>query len=111
MIPGCAETFESESEHRDDRSKRFVDRHQKVRQFREGDVLALPAGFTLWFYNNGEERLETVALLDTSNEINQLDRTFRVGYLTSISFKIPAGLFAYSEFCNLLFISIFLYIY
>lgn len=79
MIPGCAETFEAEAGQRDDRSKRFVDRHQKVRQFREGDILALPAGITLWFYNNGEERLETVALLDTSSGINQLDQTFRVG--------------------------------
>lgn len=59
-----------------------MDRHQKVRQFRQGDVLALPAGFTLWFYNNGEEQLETVALLDTSNEANQLDQTFRVKKIT-----------------------------
>ncbi|KAH6809021.1 hypothetical protein C2S51_026804 [Perilla frutescens var. frutescens] len=78
---GCAETFESETQQQDDRSRRFMDRHQKVRQFRQGDVLALPAGFTLWFYNNGEERLETVALLDTGNEINQLDQTFRNFFL------------------------------
>ncbi|KAH6770071.1 hypothetical protein C2S52_014874 [Perilla frutescens var. hirtella] len=81
VIPGCAETFESETQQGDDRSRRFMDRHQKVRQFRQGDVLALPAGFTLWFYNNGEERLETVALLDTGNEINQLDQTFRNFFL------------------------------
>lgn len=80
VIPGCAETFETEmpqGEHYQS-SRSFVDRHQKVRQFRQGDVLALPAGITLWFYNNGEERLETVALLDTGSEINQLDHTFRV---------------------------------
>lgn len=87
MIPGCAETFESEIQRRDpDQSRSFVDRHQKVRQFKKGDVLALPAGFTLWFYNNGEERLETVALLDTSSEINQLDQTFRV---IKIYFSLP----------------------
>ncbi|KAL1563143.1 11S globulin subunit beta-like [Salvia divinorum] len=82
VIPGCAETFETEmpqGEHYQSRS--FVDRHQKVRQFRQGDVLALPAGITLWFYNNGEERLETVALLDTGSEINQLDHTFRNFFL------------------------------
>lgn len=83
VIPGCAETFESEMKS----SRKSVDRHQKVRQFRKGDVLALPAGFTLWFYNNGEERLETVALLDTSSEINQLDQTFRVIY-SNINFYL-----------------------
>ncbi|XP_057781429.1 11S globulin seed storage protein Ana o 2.0101-like [Salvia miltiorrhiza] len=82
VIPGCAETFETEMRQRDhDRSRSFVDRHQKVRQFRQGDVIALPAGFTLWFYNNGDERLETVALLDTGNQINQLDHTFRNFFL------------------------------
>lgn len=55
-----------------------MDRHQKVRQFRQGDILALPAGLTLWFYNNGGEPLITVALLDTGNAANQLDQTFRV---------------------------------
>ncbi|XP_047950871.1 cocosin 1-like [Salvia hispanica] len=83
VIPGCAETFETEmpqGEHYQS-SRSFVDRHQKVRQFRQGDVLALPAGITLWFYNNGEERLETVALLDTGSEINQLDHTFRNFFL------------------------------
>ncbi|MCD7445817.1 hypothetical protein HAX54_000055 [Datura stramonium] len=53
------------------------DRHQKVRQFRQGDVLALPAGITLWLYNHGQDRLVTVALLDVSNPANQLDLKFR----------------------------------
>ncbi|KAL0376795.1 UNVERIFIED_CONTAM: 11S globulin seed storage protein 1 [Sesamum calycinum] len=58
-----------------------MDRHQKVRQFRQGDILALPAGLTLWFYNNGGEPLVTVALLDTGNAANQLDQTFRHFFL------------------------------
>ncbi|KAL2230086.1 UNVERIFIED_CONTAM: 11S globulin seed storage protein Jug r 4 [Sesamum indicum] len=58
-----------------------MDRHQKVRQFRQGDILALPAGLTLWFYNNGGEPLITVALLDTGNAANQLDQTFRHFFL------------------------------
>ncbi|KAG8370422.1 hypothetical protein BUALT_Bualt14G0115200 [Buddleja alternifolia] len=83
VIPGCAETFETESQERSEQSerRRFTDRHQKIRQFRQGDVLALPAGLTLWFYNSGEEPLITVALLDTGNEINQLDQTFRNFFL------------------------------
>lgn len=89
MIPGCAETYESPQREKSMRGEQSRsegesqfrtggDRHQKVRQFRQGDVLALPAGITLWFYNNGQERLVTVALLDISNPINQLDLQFRV---------------------------------
>ncbi|KAG8370421.1 hypothetical protein BUALT_Bualt14G0115100 [Buddleja alternifolia] len=83
VIPGCAETFETGSQERSERSerRRFTDRHQKIRQFRQGDVLAMPAGLTLWFYNSGEEPLITVALLDTGNEVNQLDHTFRNFFL------------------------------
>ncbi|KAL8048192.1 hypothetical protein ABFX02_07G049000 [Erythranthe guttata] len=82
VIPGCAETFETETQQaQSDRRRRFSDRHQKVRQFKQGDVLALPAGFTLWLYNNGDEQLVTVALLDTGNEANQLDQTFRNFFL------------------------------
>ncbi|XP_055811946.1 11S globulin seed storage protein Ana o 2.0101-like [Solanum dulcamara] len=88
VIPGCAETYESpqreksmrEEQSRSEGESQFRtggDRHQKIRQFRQGDVLALPAGITLWFYNNGQERLVTVALLDISNPINQLDLQFR----------------------------------
>ncbi|KAK6138873.1 hypothetical protein DH2020_027382 [Rehmannia glutinosa] len=78
---GCAETYESGSQSQSDRRRRFTDRHQKVRQFRQGDLIALPAGLTLWFYNNGNEPLVTVALLDTGNEANQLDQQFRNFFL------------------------------
>lgn len=81
VFPGCAETYESSPERRSEgqRSERgFTDRHQKVRQFRQGDIVAIPAGITLWYYNNGDEQLVTVALLDTGNEANQLDQAFRV---------------------------------
>ncbi|XP_060180412.1 11S globulin-like [Lycium barbarum] len=91
VIPGCAETFESpqrersmrgqESREGESQYRTGGDRHQKVRQFRQGDVLALPAGVTLWFYNNGQDRLVTVALLDTSNPTNQLDQQFRHFFL------------------------------
>ncbi|XP_016439381.2 11S globulin seed storage protein Ana o 2.0101 [Nicotiana tabacum] len=91
VIPGCAETYESPERERSMRGEESRegerqyrtggDQHQKVRQFRQGDVLALPAGITLWFYNNGQERLVTVALLDTSNPANQLDLQFRHFFL------------------------------
>ncbi|KAL2506586.1 12S seed storage protein CRB [Abeliophyllum distichum] len=81
VIPGCAETFESETQQGSESQRRFLDRHQKVRQFRQGDVLALPAGVTLWFYNNGDEQIVTVSLLDTANEMNQLDLKFRNFFL------------------------------
>ncbi|CAA2975574.1 11S globulin subunit beta-like [Olea europaea var. sylvestris] len=84
VIPGCAETFETEMRQQEQGSesqKQFFDRHQKVRQFRQGDVLALPAGITLWLYNNGQEPLVTVSLLDTANEMNQLDLQFRNFFL------------------------------
>ncbi|KAL6519906.1 hypothetical protein OROMI_032800 [Orobanche minor] len=81
VIPGCAETYESGIQAGSGQGRRFMDRHQKVRQFRQGDVIALPAGLTLWFYNSGDEPLVTVALLDTGNEANQLDLQFRNFFL------------------------------
>ncbi|OIT39918.1 PREDICTED: legumin B-like [Nicotiana attenuata] len=83
VIPGCAETYETESgETRSgERRRSFNDRHQKLRRFRAGDVLALPAGVTFWMYNDAEEPIVTVSLLDTSNHANQLDLTFRSFFL------------------------------
>ncbi|KAE8660782.1 Legumin A [Hibiscus syriacus] len=56
---------------------RFQDQHQKIRRFRKGDIIALPAGFVHWFYNDGNERLVTVNLLHTANTANQLDNNPR----------------------------------
>ncbi|KAJ8531495.1 hypothetical protein K7X08_026929 [Anisodus acutangulus] len=86
VFPGCAETFETESpqsrrDERGERGQRGLDRHQKVRRFRAGDILALPAGVTHWTYNDGEEPIISVSLIDTSNEANQLDLTFRKFFL------------------------------
>ncbi|OIT27793.1 PREDICTED: legumin B-like [Nicotiana attenuata] len=89
VFPGCAETFETESAQsrrgergeRGEAGQRFNDRHQKVRRFRAGDILALPAGVTHWTYNDGEEPIISVSLIDTSNQANQLDLTFRKFFL------------------------------
>lgn len=82
VLPGCAETYQSSSssqstEERGERGQRF-DRHQKVYRFKEGDVLALPAGVAHWAYNDGDSPIISIALQDTSNYANQLDQNFRV---------------------------------
>ena len=78
VIPGCPETFQSSGQNSRDRRESSQDHHQKVRQVREGDVVALPSGVADWFYNNGDSPLVLVQLLDTSNAANQLDQDFRV---------------------------------
>ncbi|KAL9684469.1 hypothetical protein QQ045_021908 [Rhodiola kirilowii] len=54
-------------------SRRTQDRHQKIRHFRAGDILAVPAGVSQWTYNDGNEQLVALVLLDTTNFANQLD--------------------------------------
>ncbi|RFF77617.1 hypothetical protein DY552_30625 [Klebsiella pneumoniae] len=99
VIPGCAETFESQGESfsggqeqpgkgqegskggQEGQRQRFPDRHQKLRRFQKGDVLILLPGFTQWTYNDGDVPLVTVALLDVANEANQLDLQSRKFFL------------------------------
>ncbi|XP_073102384.1 cocosin 1 isoform X1 [Elaeis guineensis] len=83
VMPGCPETFQSfqrsERYEREEggRHRRPRDEHQKVYQFEEGDVLAVPNGFAYWCYNNGENPVVAITVLDTSNDANQLDRSHR----------------------------------
>lgn len=86
VIPGCAETYESESGSRS--SSRYQgeegrkgDRHQKLRRFRRGDVLALQQGVTTFIYNDGDSPLTYVSILDVGNDNNQLDLKFRKFFL------------------------------
>ncbi|PRQ25839.1 putative 11-S seed storage protein, plant [Rosa chinensis] len=58
-----------------------LDRHQRVRRVKEGDVIAIPAGVTTWSYNDGDQSLIFVSLLDISNNHNQLDQNPRRFYL------------------------------
>ncbi|KAK4732576.1 hypothetical protein R3W88_025564 [Solanum pinnatisectum] len=84
VIPGCAETYERQSGESitGERRRSFNDRHQKLRRFRAGDVIALQAGITFWMYSDAEEPIVTVSLLDTSNHANhELDLTFRSFFL------------------------------
>ncbi|KAI4368407.1 hypothetical protein MLD38_016966 [Melastoma candidum] len=90
VIPGCPETYESGegsgSRFRGESGRgEGRDRHQKVRNVREGDVLALPAGVTHWIYNRGQSDLVLVSLIFTSNEANQLDNSVRQFFLAGNS--------------------------
>ncbi|KAL9240308.1 hypothetical protein vseg_014544 [Gypsophila vaccaria] len=104
-IPGCPETYESglseqpfsderrerergderrerERERGDERRERgSSDQHQKVRRFRQGEIIALPAGVSKWVYNDGQERLTLVSLYDTNNFQNQLDENLKAFFL------------------------------
>ncbi|KAL7144973.1 hypothetical protein ABFS83_07G047800 [Erythranthe nasuta] len=89
VIPGCAETYESESsssyEGGSQSKGRRSDRHQKLRRFRSGDILALPQGITHWAYNDGDTPIISVSILDVANEGNQLDLNFRKFFLAGSS--------------------------
>ncbi|KAJ8765196.1 hypothetical protein K2173_011456 [Erythroxylum novogranatense] len=81
VIPGCPETFQSSQSQSQEQRPSSRDQHQKVRQIREGDILAVPAGVSDWIYNNGQSQLVLVAIVDTSNPANQLDENFRKFFL------------------------------
>ncbi|KAL4590551.1 hypothetical protein LXL04_003483 [Taraxacum kok-saghyz] len=80
VFSGCPETFETPMPSEGGREE-FLDRHQKVYRYKEGDVIALPAGSVHWTYNDGDTPIVTITLRDTSNVANQLDRTFRKFFL------------------------------
>ncbi|KAL5851806.1 hypothetical protein ACOSQ3_006924 [Xanthoceras sorbifolium] len=85
-FPGCPSTFqysEEQSQGQSTRERRSQsgDQHQKVRQIREGDVIALPAGVAHWIYNRGQSNLVLVSLYDVGNAANQLDQLFRKFFL------------------------------
>ncbi|KAF9607887.1 hypothetical protein IFM89_003591 [Coptis chinensis] len=98
-IPGCPETFQSPQQSEQQQAERERqeyqreggqsqqqrslrgDQHQKIRLFRQGDIVATPVGVAHWFYNDGDSPLVMVTLLDTSNNENQLDDRRRTFYL------------------------------
>ncbi|KAK7355926.1 hypothetical protein VNO80_15190 [Phaseolus coccineus] len=79
-MPGCPQTYE-EAVDESSPSQKPSDRHQKIRQFSEGDVLLIPPGVPSWTFNTGDNSLVTISLLHTSNEFNQLDQIPREFYL------------------------------
>ncbi|XP_065874044.1 11S globulin-like [Euphorbia lathyris] len=78
LFSGCPETFQ---ESQQSRGSQDQDQHQKIRHFRRGDVIAFPAGVAHWCYNDGNENVVMVNVLDTTNIGNQLDTNPRHFYL------------------------------
>ncbi|GAB4841722.1 hypothetical protein Ancab_022444 [Ancistrocladus abbreviatus] len=66
----------SEDQFQWEEGHRLRDQHQKVRRLSQGDILTLPSGTAHWTYNDGDEPLVIVVLLDTSNSANQLNHNF-----------------------------------
>ncbi|KAK8921303.1 hypothetical protein KSP39_PZI020072 [Platanthera zijinensis] len=73
LVPSCPESFQSFKEQgrghgQGQRHLPSTDQHQKIFHFRQGDIIAVPAGFVHCCYNNGDRSL--VTLQDTSNNTN-----------------------------------------
>ncbi|XP_028758363.1 11S globulin [Neltuma alba] len=77
IFPSCPESFEEP----EGSGGGYREKHQKVHEIGEGDIIAIPAGIGYWFYNNGNTPLVVVILMDTSNADNQLDGKPRRFYL------------------------------
>lgn len=78
ISPGCPETYEEVGRERGEQSRGFEDMHQKLENFRQGDVFVSLAGVTQWWYNRGNSDVVIVIVLDVTNRENQLDQTPRV---------------------------------
>ncbi|KAI7730462.1 hypothetical protein M8C21_000932 [Ambrosia artemisiifolia] len=79
MMTGCPEMFQS-SQQMEERGS-FQDRHQKIRHFQPGDVIVIPAGDPHWIYNDGQDEIIAVVMLDSTNAANQLDQFHRRFFL------------------------------
>ncbi|GAB2282251.1 hypothetical protein Dimus_016801 [Dionaea muscipula] len=85
-FPGCPETYHAMSRRREremeGRSHTVrEDMHQKVQRFRQGDLIAIPAGAAHWCYNDRDQDVIAVAVHDLSNQANQLDQSLRMFFL------------------------------
>ncbi|EOY06050.1 Uncharacterized protein TCM_020897 [Theobroma cacao] len=59
VFPGCPETYQSGSEQSQsqlDRQQSYNDQHQRIRQIKEGEVIALRAGVAHWITTMGNPR-------------------------------------------------------
>ncbi|CAA7017480.1 unnamed protein product [Microthlaspi erraticum] len=108
VIPGCPETFQDSSVFQQGQGQQgqgqqgqgqqgqgqqgqgqegqsqgqgFRDMHQKVEHIRSGDTIASSPGVAQWFFNDGNEELVIVSVLDLAGHQNQLDRNPRPFYL------------------------------
>uniref|UniRef100_J3LBD2 Cupin type-1 domain-containing protein n=1 Tax=Oryza brachyantha TaxID=4533 RepID=J3LBD2_ORYBR len=85
-FPGCPATYQQQFQQflpqEQSQSQKFRDEHQKIHQFRQGDIVALPAGVAHWFYNDGDAPVVAVYVYDVKNSANQLEprqREFLLG--------------------------------
>ena len=92
VFPGCPETFREDSSFRGRSCRRSEGRReeedeeedssQKVRRVRRGDVIAIFAGAAHWWYNDGNEPLQLIAIAHTASPHNQLGRrSYRVSMI------------------------------
>ncbi|KAK4802146.1 hypothetical protein SAY86_000349 [Trapa natans] len=86
-MPGCPETYQSDesqfrgrqgTSEREGVKRFFGDRHQKVREIREGDIIAQIPDTAFWIHNKGQSDLVLISIIYTINEQNQLDQNIRV---------------------------------
>ncbi|MQL71650.1 hypothetical protein Taro_003978 [Colocasia esculenta] len=95
VIPGCPETYQSFQQFHqlEERGpeQRFRDQHQRIHHFRQGDIVAEPAGMAAWFYNHGDTPVVTITVADTSSHANQLDPRLRMFQLAGQQRREPYG--------------------
>ena len=73
--PWCPLTFSSE---------KSSDRYQKILKVKKGDIVAVPPGVVHWCYNDGDDELLAITIVDLKSALNQLDPSFKVVTNTSI---------------------------
>ncbi|KAI3676461.1 hypothetical protein L1987_86070 [Smallanthus sonchifolius] len=87
ILPGCRpETYEYSQDQQfsgERRGQEFEsqDRHQKVEELNQGDVVAIPTGAAHWLHNDGDSELVAVVFFDTQSYNNQLDEYHRRFFL------------------------------
>ncbi|CAM0871388.1 unnamed protein product [Alopecurus aequalis] len=80
-FPGCPATFQQQFQPFDQaqftegqsQSQQFKDEHQRVHRFKQGDVVALPAGIVHWSYNDGDAPIVAIYVFDVNTNANQLE--------------------------------------
>uniref|UniRef100_A0ACD5VEH3 Uncharacterized protein n=1 Tax=Avena sativa TaxID=4498 RepID=A0ACD5VEH3_AVESA len=80
-LPGCPATFQQQFQpfeqaqfaQGQSQSQNIKDEHQKVHRFKQGDIVALPAGIVHWCYNDGDAPIIAVYVFDVNNNANQLE--------------------------------------
>lgn len=59
------------------------DQYQKIQRVKKGDIVAVPPGLVHWCYNDGDEELVAITIVDLNSALNQLDASFKVSTMTS----------------------------